>query len=148
MMAAMPALTPVQAAIMRRLCAQTGMDGYAAAVVVADVGERSTSSPWWDTVRPAIAEMYAEIAETSRRLLEEKAREWARSLQALGEAIGKALIPVLRAMTESFHALSAALMPREHRRCVTCHPGRKPKPLAVNGHEYRRRQLNRRKRGR
>lgn len=44
-----------------------------------------------------------------------------------------------------FHDLHRACYPRRHRRCHTCHP-KWSRPLAVNGHEYHRRQLARRSR--
>jgi hypothetical protein len=40
------------------------------------------------------------------------------------------------------HDLDRACYPRRHRRCHVCHP-EWSRPLAVNGHEYRRRQLAR-----
>ena len=144
-------LTATQTAIMRRLCAETGLDGYAATLIVADVGERSRDSPYFDLVRPTIEAMIGEAAEPFRRWLEAKRGEWARGMQMIGEALAEALTPILRAAAVAAHDFHAAWRPRGHRRCVTCHPGRKPKPLAVNGHEYRRRQLarqKRRKRGR
>jgi hypothetical protein len=43
------------------------------------------------------------------------------------------------------HHLDRACYPRRHRRCHICHP-RWSRSLAVNGHEYHRRQLARTKR--
>ena len=140
-------LTATQTAIMRRLCAETGLDGYAAALIVADVGERSRESPYWPIVGPVVEEMLDEGMEPFRRWVEVKAEEWARGMQMLGEAMAAALTPVLRSMTVAFHDLGAALEPRRHRgRCRSCNPRGNPRPLAVNGHEYRRRQKNRQRR--
>jgi hypothetical protein len=67
-------------------------------------------------------------------------------LADLGRAIGEAFRPLLDWAKRMFHDLSRLLFPEQHRRCVTCHPSRKPKPLAVDGHEYQRR-LKARRRG-
>lgn len=75
-------------------------------------------------------------------------RELGQKIAELCRDIMRALLPGCRAAARCFHDLSAALRPALHRRCLTCHPGRKPKPLAVDGHEYRRRQRNRVKRRR
>lgn len=74
--------------------------------------------------------------------------EFTRSLNEFGEAVIRAFRPVIEDTARQFHALSAALFPVQHRRCATCPPGRKPKPLAVNGHEYQRRLKARRRRRR
>jgi hypothetical protein len=140
-------LTATQTAIMLRLCAETGLDGYAATLIVADVGERSWESPYFELVRPTLAAMAAEEAEQFRRWAEAEAEELARGTQALGEALATALTPVLRAAVEAFHDLGAALEPRRHRdRCRSCNQRGNPGPLAVNGHEYRRRSLARKRR--
>jgi hypothetical protein len=74
--------------------------------------------------------------------------EFTRALNELGAAVARAFRPVFEDTARQFHALSAALFPVQHRRCVTCHPSRKPKPLAVDGHEYQRRLRARRRRRR
>lgn len=73
---------------------------------------------------------------------------WSRQVAELGRVIGEALLPAAEEALRNFHDLSAALFPRRHRKCLTCHPGRKPKPLAVDGREYRRRQRARTRRRR
>jgi hypothetical protein len=63
-----------------------------------------------------------------------------------------ALRPVVQAQAKLhakfLHSMSVAFYPKQHQRCVTCHPWRKPKPLAVNGREYQRRLRARRRRNR
>jgi hypothetical protein len=70
-----------------------------------------------------------------------------------GEAIarlGEAYLVWARAAMQAFrdvHDASAALYPRRHwDRCRACNPAGNPGPLAVNGHEYRRRQKDRQRR--
>lgn len=53
-----------------------------------------------------------------------------------------------RAAGQLIHNAHRALYPRQHQRCGTCHPWRKPKPLAVDGREYQRRLRARRRRRR
>lgn len=74
--------------------------------------------------------------------------EFTRSLNEFAEAMARAFRPVIEDTAKQFHALSAALFPVQHRRCLACHPGRKPKPLAVDGHECQRRLRARRRRRR
>jgi hypothetical protein len=66
------------------------------------------------------------------------------------QAMARAVQPILQAQVKAFskmtHAVHKSLFPAQHRRCLTCHPGRKPKPLAVDGHEYQRRRRARRRR--
>jgi hypothetical protein len=52
-----------------------------------------------------------------------------------------------RSMTRAY-ATMRGWYPRPASHCDECNPKGNPEPLAVNGHEYRRRQMNRRKRGR
>jgi len=75
-------------------------------------------------------------------------REFARLVDGACRAVIVAVLPAAERAARQVHDLSAALAPAEHRRCLTCHPSRKPKPLAVNGHEYHRRQMARRRRRR
>lgn len=70
------------------------------------------------------------------------------ALTDVGRVIGDAFRPLLDWAKRMFHDLSRLLFPRQHRRCWTCHPSRKPKPLAVDGHAYQRRLKARRKRRR
>jgi hypothetical protein len=69
-----------------------------------------------------------------------------RALNELGGMLARALCPGIEGAAKVFHDLGAALYPSLHRRCLTCHPGRKPKPLTVDGHEYQRRLAARRRR--
>lgn len=84
----------------------------------------------------------------ARRTLAEDGRRLGEAIDELGHAIGEAFRPLLDWAKRMFHDLSRLLFPKQHRRCVTCYPSRKPKPLAVDGHEYQRRLRNRRRRRR
>jgi len=74
--------------------------------------------------------------------------EFARALNEFAEAMTRVFRPVIEDTVKAFHGLGAAFFPSQHRRCLTCHPSQRPKPLAVNGHEYHRRQMARRRRRR
>ena len=91
-------------------------------------------------VRPATPPAPVDLAAFFRELGEQ--------LAGLCRDIMRALMPACRDLARQFHAVSAALYPARHRRCLTCHPERKPKPLAVDGHEYHRRQRARQRRRR
>jgi hypothetical protein len=40
--------------------------------------------------------------------------------------------------SDELHGFDAAWHPRDHIRCHRCHPAANPRPLPINGHEYRR----------
>lgn len=72
-----------------------------------------------------------------------------RQFQVLGQAMTDAYAPMIKSALEAAHAFDLALRPALHRRqCARCRPAACAKPLCINGHEYRRRQRNRRKRRR
>lgn len=95
---------------------------------------------------PAPASGRVSLEPPAVLILSVDTEEFARSLNDLAEAMARVLNPVVEDTAKLFHALSHALFPSQHRRCWTCHPSRKPKPLAVNGHEYQRRLRARRRR--
>ena len=70
----------------------------------------------------------------------------------MGEALARAVIPAFHAAVEPVrqmaHAVDAGRYPRRHIRCHQCRPIANPKPLAVSGARYHRRQKARRRRGR
>lgn len=75
-----------------------------------------------------------------------------RGFQQMGEAMGRALYEMfapLRKLSATLATIAHMQEPGSHGHCRTCHPEQAPRPLAVNGHEYRRRQRarQRRKRG-
>jgi hypothetical protein len=76
------------------------------------------------------------------------AEEFARALNDFAEIMARVLRPAVEDTARLFHAISAAFFPDQHLRCHTCHPARRPKPLAVDGHEYRRRMKARQRRRR
>lgn len=73
-----------------------------------------------------------------------------RGFQQMSEALARAVIPAFHAAIEPVrqmaHAVDAGWYPRQHIRCHQCHPMANPKPLAVNGAQYRRRQKARKRR--
>jgi hypothetical protein len=56
------------------------------------------------------------------------------------------MVVFVKRMNAMGHAMHACQLPHLHRHCVICHPEALPPPLAINGREYHRRQLARRKR--
>lgn len=68
------------------------------------------------------------------------------------DAITRAFLTACPAAVEPFtrlaHSAHAIQYPRQHIRCSRCNPAGNPKPLAVSGTAYRRRQRNRRLRRR
>ncbi len=70
------------------------------------------------------------------------------AVSEFGRAMAEMFRPLLEWAARMFHNLSLLFFPKEHRRCLTCHPEKRPKPLAVDGHEYQRRLRSRRKRRR
>jgi hypothetical protein len=71
-----------------------------------------------------------------------------RAFNDLAAAVARSLDPVVRHLALVSHGVHRALFPGEHRRCWTCRPALKPKPLAVDGHAYQRRLRARRRRNR
>jgi hypothetical protein len=128
----------------RDLSAATGLDGYAALCVTAEAERRVSSGPWrdWFPARPPVTI----TVDTSQAVVQfaELARAVAEAMRPLGAAF--------KSLSEAFartgHIVHAAQYPRAHIRCATCHPIANPGPLCINGHEYHRRQRNRRKRRR
>lgn len=88
----------------------------------------------WTAPAPVTVDVFVDTAQFTRLLNE------------FIETLSRAVRPVLDDAARGLHALSAALFPGQHRRCRACHP--QWKPLAVDGHEYHRRQRNRVKRSR
>jgi hypothetical protein len=72
----------------------------------------------------------------------------ASAMNELASAMARALQPVLDYVAKLLHDFHRVFFPKRHGRCHTCHPRRKPKPLAVDGHAYQQRLRNRRKRRR
>lgn len=70
------------------------------------------------------------------------------ALADFGRIVADAFRPLFDYLARMAHGIHRMLFPSRHRRCWTCHPERKPKPLAVNGNEYQRRQRARRRRRR
>lgn len=103
----------------------------------------------WET-SPDAMRWSPRLAEVKHRAVDGAAPErpavTGTGLAEFGRAIGEAFRPLLDWAKRMFHDLSRLIFPDQHRRCVTCHPSRKPKPLAVDGHEYQRRLKARRRR--
>jgi hypothetical protein len=70
-------------------------------------------------------------------------------MESLVRGFAEALKPVGKFVQRISHDIDAREHPRWHkRRCRTCNPRGNPRPLAVNGHEYRRRRKARMRRNR
>lgn len=158
--ATLPVLSPRQMAVARQLCASTGMDGYAAAVAIADASELGAASPWWLEVREAGGRAFPFPGGISGpwqippgtsvlgdaldvRVMVDVSR-FAAALQEVYEAFARAMMPGLlslgKSMTGLAHDLDYADRPRWHRRhCRTCNPAAFCDPLP-GGTEYHRRQ--------
>lgn len=83
--------------------------------------------------------------------LEAFSRSMDRAAEAITRMFGavkSAVESTALALGQMGHSMHLSLHPGQHKRCVTCHPWRKPKPLAVNGHEYQRRLKARLRRNR
>lgn len=52
----------------------------------------------------------------------------------------------LAELYRAIHNIDWWMHPERHHRCDTCHPEMTPRPLAINGHEYHRRQRARTRR--
>ena len=120
-----PSLLPHEMALARRLSAETGIDGYAAAQVVHDVGWNGGHlSPFWDLVSPVARRMREETARPVVSITVDT-REFTAALAELGIALSQTL-------TRAFGAAA------------------NPGPLCINGREYarRRKARARRRRGR
>ena len=102
-------------------------------------------SPWHDLAGAALV---LNSPSATALMLTVDADEFNQALNELAAAVTRAFRPVIEDTVKAFHGLSAVLSPELHRKCWTCHPKRKPKPLAVDGHEYQRRLRARRKRKR
>lgn len=69
--------------------------------------------------------------------------------RALGQTLTAAWLPAIKAAGEMAHSFDLALRPAWHlRECARCRPVTSPRPLCIDGHEYRRRQRSRRRRRR
>ncbi|MCW2904124.1 MAG: hypothetical protein JWO67_6389 [Streptosporangiaceae bacterium] len=72
-----------------------------------------------------------------------------RAFEDLARAIVEAYAPHIRAFSLLAHTIDYSLRPAWHRRfCTRCRPRRASRPLAIDGHAYRRRQRARRRRAR
>lgn len=69
-------------------------------------------------------------------------------LADFGRALGETFRSLVEWAAKMLHDVHLLFFPARHGRCLRCHPERKPKPLAVDGHEYRRRLAARRRRRR
>lgn len=75
-------------------------------------------------------------------------------MQAAGQALASFAAAISGGFTLSVfspdmpaaHRAHAIYYPRQHIRCADCHPAANPRPLAINGAAYRRRQKARRRR--
>lgn len=86
-------------------------------------------------------------------IFDECAAAFSTTMQAAGQAL-RTLVGGFQLFTEALgavefppsHIACAILRPRQHVRCHDCNPIANPRPLAINGAAYRRRQKARRRR--
>jgi hypothetical protein len=156
--ARLPRLNREQKLIARRVCAETGVDGYAAMFMVLDVAAQNDDSPHWDEVSAAAGALLAEIAvpvldqlgravQSMVDAFKPAFQQMAVSCQAFGQAVDRAFsVPFERIA----HDLDAADRPRFHaRRCATCNPQGNPGPtLGIKPSVRGRRKGSRRRRSR
>jgi hypothetical protein len=84
--------------------------------------------------------------ERAATTLSEFAGEVQSAAQAAAGAFGKAFAPFFTATQAALHKAAHRDDRAHHRRCPACNPYGFPKPLAIDGHEYHRRQRRRNKR--
>lgn len=94
------------------------------------------------------AELAAARERRERQLAGSDMTVFARSENEFAAAVSRAFKPVLDYVARLLHDVHRVFFPKRHGRCWTCHPWRKPKPLAVDGHAYQRRMRARRRRRR
>jgi hypothetical protein len=155
---AFPPLRRQQRETVRQVCHDTGLDGYAAWLVVADMMTNGVRSPYahlmWSPGGGPLGRQVSITVDTAAatRALEQvgrAVRAFGEALQPLARAymgamgdIGK----IVGALAPVAHAIDAGRRPRQHIRCRECHPFANPSPLPVNGREYHRRQRRRSRR--
>jgi hypothetical protein len=156
-----PALSLAQRAVVAELCARTGLDGYAATLMVDDAASWGTASPWHGDVADAET---ARLARTCgwivARELERAAASIAAGLSAFGakpsrvfQDMARALAPVVAHMTRAglppdlAHEVDLIQRPGWHRhRCPQCHPAGFATPPNPAARGYSRRLRARRRR--
>jgi hypothetical protein len=103
--------------------------------ICADLGRRSVA---WSADPEAMARSVSVISDAMRLQVE--------SLKSAFMSIGKMVIKTIEANHPSFARMTMGDDYRRHRRaCRLCNPSGNPKPLKVNGAEYRRRTRSRRR---
>lgn len=127
-----PTLTPVQRQLARRLSATTGLDGYAAHLVVADVAACGQASPHATLLGPVASEMLTDAwrpiqIHVIASAFESVVQGVGHALHAFGKALAQALLPAGRLSRTLRHDLDLIERPRWHaRRCTRCNPAGNP----------------------
>lgn len=130
------------------------IDGALAAYGTVDYGDTGCSMRW--RPEPPVLVICGEgqplwplraglVPDADIGALVQAAASAAISLTAGMEALADGMAKAARAIHDLLHA---ALRPHQHKRCLVCNPRRNPGKLAVDGHEYHRRQKARQKRKR
>jgi hypothetical protein len=117
----------IDAALVRRVMATTGLDGYAATAVVGDFLSYGADSPYADVCGPALAELFNELAKPVSDAIRAIVEAFQPGLTALGRSMfdmTEKMRPAILAVAQFAHDHDKAAHPRKHRRnCVACrHP--------------------------
>jgi hypothetical protein len=124
-------------------------DLVAGHVYIAPPGTEPGGAGWTDIGElggPVCLEPPPDVAEAAERFVATAGR-----LKDWSVTVSVDLTEFMASLADAsrwFHDLDRFCYPRKHRHCHTCHPEQAPRPLAVNGHEYHRRQQARQRRTR
>lgn len=134
----------MEAAVARKLSAATGIDGYAATLMVADAIAYGDTSAHYDTVQPYVQEVVNEMMQPFTDWLAAKAEECRQVIDTFVEA----LAPVAELLVKGIQEFRRTF-PSLIRQTAKAHdPHQEKHPLCINGHEYSRRRKARGRRGR
>jgi hypothetical protein len=168
----LPQLTRQDQVVARYLCARTGVDGYTAWLMVADVTLWGTSSPFaadvaaaWDEVQADVARCVLAVLQPAIVVVVEQARAAAAAIapviigamNSVTEVLTRTVAPIMTAIFRSVapllvaaaHEDDVAKRPRWHvRRCAKCNPRCANTEPWAYGREYNRRRKARARRRR
>lgn len=158
-----PPLPPEQLNTVRQVAHDTGLDGYAAWLAVADVQIHGPASPYAEWVWPPIRKRlgvwrqespapirvtvdtapFTAAVQQAARVIERFTVTFRPVADACAYIIGGKVIVAGHSL------MVATLAPdrrrKHYRRCGTCRPYSNPGPLCIDGREYHRRQKSRRR---
>jgi len=162
--AGFPPLDDIEMEIAARLCADTGIDGYAAAYAIADVRDYGEGSPYYDLVMPPVEAVFegrcphCSGPDHAPVVTEIITVDTSRAVQAIAE-IQAAIIRAAGVTAEEAAEIGQDILRMGHlgyaawpghrrAKCHRCNPYGNPPKLAIDGHKYNQRRNARRRRGR